>query len=226
MHVKWGRVGSKFDLDLSGSKILALLRVSTRTTRWCSNYHSVILYVQMLFTKNHAYCLQVSCLRPMAISKCVDVIDHAILLTKIRACGIDTSLFSAYHCNNTQSAILADHSSISKISSKLPSNIGVFQGSTLVPLLFSVFAMIWARSRMMGSWSNTRTVPSWWLVAPNLGYIKLSLAELVLTSFDHWFRFTGLTGSLNYWSNLKVTSIPIEDQRSAYTVLTRDPPRS
>ena len=59
-------------------------------------------------------------------------------LNKLRAHNIDTSWFSAYLNNHTQSVSLTDRSGASKVLIEASKNIGVFQGSSLGPLLFSV----------------------------------------------------------------------------------------
>ena len=74
------------------------------------------------------------------LSRCFDVIDHAKLLTKLELYGIDTTWFSAYLRNHTQSVSFTDARGYRKTSDPLPNNIGVFLGSALGPLLYCVFA--------------------------------------------------------------------------------------
>ena len=74
------------------------------------------------------------------LSKCFDVIDHDILISKLRLYGIETSWFAAYLQGHTQSVSLYDGSSRKVLSGPLPNNMGVFQVSALGPLLFTIFA--------------------------------------------------------------------------------------
>ena len=83
---------------------------------------------------------EISLLCLIDLSKCFDVIDHDILLDKLRLHGIDTEWFAAYLRGHTQSVSSRDSSGVERVSPPLPNNMGVFQGSALGPLLFSVFA--------------------------------------------------------------------------------------
>ena len=74
------------------------------------------------------------------LSKCFDIIDHKILLRKLMLHGIDTQWFREYLGGHTQSVSLRDPSGNAQVSPPLPNSIGVFQGSALGPLLFTVFA--------------------------------------------------------------------------------------
>ena len=82
---------------------------------------------------------EISLLCLLDLSKCFDVIDHKILLQKLAVHGIETSWFSAYLQGHTQSVSLTDGSNRKVLSRPLPINMGVFQGSALGPLLFTVF---------------------------------------------------------------------------------------
>ena len=74
------------------------------------------------------------------LSKCFDVIDHSKLLSKLEAYSIDPTWFSSYLRGHTQSVCTADGRGNRLLSSPLPNPIGVFQGSSLGPLLFQIFA--------------------------------------------------------------------------------------
>ena len=74
------------------------------------------------------------------LTKCFDVIDRSKLLSKISLHGIDTSWFAAYLSNHTQSVSFTDARGSVQTSSPLPNSIGVFQGSSLGPLLYCIFA--------------------------------------------------------------------------------------
>ena len=74
------------------------------------------------------------------LSKCFDVIDHAKLLSKLQTYSIDPNWFSSYLTGHTQSVCTADGRGNRHLSRSLPNPIGVFQGSSLGPLLFQIFA--------------------------------------------------------------------------------------
>ena len=73
------------------------------------------------------------------LSKCFDVIDHSLLLSKLQSYNIDTTWFAAYLSGHTQSVCTADGRGTPHFSKPLPNSIGVFQGSSLGPLLFQIF---------------------------------------------------------------------------------------
>ena len=83
---------------------------------------------------------EVSLLCLIDLSKCFDVIDHEILLTKLMLHGIETSWFAAYLQGHTQSVSLNDGSRCRVLSRPLANNMGIFQGSVLGPLLFTIFS--------------------------------------------------------------------------------------
>ena len=74
------------------------------------------------------------------LSKCFDVINHELLLSKLAMHGIETSWFAAYLQGHTQSVSLKDGSGNRVLSRPLPNTMGIFQGSALGPLLFTVFS--------------------------------------------------------------------------------------
>ena len=127
------------------------------------------------------------------LSKCFDVIDHSKLLSKLSAHGIDTSWFSAYLQNHTQSVSLTDALGNVKISAKLPNNIGVFQGSALGPLLYCVFSndlSLFTEDAVVVQYADdTQILTS----GPKSNFQnKTSRMEAVLASLDVWFRANGL----------------------------------
>ena len=83
---------------------------------------------------------EVALLCILDLSKCFDVIDHTKLLTKLELHGIDTDWFKAYLGGHTQAVSISDQRGNRHLSSFLPNNIGVFQGSSLGPLLYCIFS--------------------------------------------------------------------------------------
>ena len=135
---------------------------------------------------------EISLLCLLDLSKCFDVIDHAKLFNKLRAHGIDTSWFSAYLINHTQSVSPTDRSGVSKVSSKLPNianNISVFQGSSLGLLLLSVFAndlSLFVGDAVVVQYADDTQH----LVSGPKSQLHHTVARLehVLASLDDWFR--------------------------------------
>ena len=74
------------------------------------------------------------------LSKCFDVINHAKLLQKLQLLGIDTAWFKNYLSGHTQSVSITGSDGRISTSSRLAINQGVFQGSSLGPVLFCAFA--------------------------------------------------------------------------------------
>ena len=136
---------------------------------------------------------EISLLCLLDLSKCFDVIDHQKLLTKLQMHGVDTSWFSAYLRNHTQSVSLTDNLGNNKKSSPLPNSVGVFQGSALGPLLYCVFAndlSLFAEDAVVVQYADVTQI----LVSgkkSQLDSITFKM-EQVLASLDSWFRANGL----------------------------------
>ena len=135
--------------------------------------------------------LSILCL--LDLSKCFDVIDHSKLLSKLRAHGIDTSWFSDYLENHTQSVRLPDNQGNSNISTRLPNNIGVFQGSALGPLLYCIFAndlSLFVEDAVVVQYADDTQIL---ISGPKSDFRNLIVRmERVLSSIDLWFRANGL----------------------------------
>ena len=127
------------------------------------------------------------------LTKCFDVIDHSKLLSKLQAHGIDSSWFSAYLSDHTQSVSLTDNLGGVKKSRPLPNNIGIFQGSSLGPLLYSIFAndiSQFVEDAFIVQYADDTQI----LVSGKKSEISavVSRMESVLASLDSWFRSNGL----------------------------------
>ena len=123
------------------------------------------------------------------LSKCFDVIDHDLLLRKLRLHAVDTAWFEAYLHGHTQSVKLSD----TCISKPLANKMGVFQGSALGPLLFSIFANDMALFSPEGDvvqYADDTQV----LITGKKSDLPalISRMENVLGSLDLWFRANAL----------------------------------
>ena len=83
---------------------------------------------------------KISLLCLIDLSKCFDVIDHDKLLFKLQTLGINTTWFQKYLNGHTQSVSFTGSDGKLQISSPRAINQGVFQGSSLGPILFCAFA--------------------------------------------------------------------------------------
>ena len=131
---------------------------------------------------------EISMLCLLDLSKCFDVINHELLLQKLRLHGIETSWFAAYLHGHTQSVSLKDGSGRGVLSRPLSNTLGVFQGSALGPLLFTVFSnnlSLYAGDAVVFQYADDTQV----LVsgpARDLGAL-ISRMEVSLASLNDWF---------------------------------------
>ena len=166
---------------------------------------------------------EVSLLCLLDLSKCFDVIDHSRLLEKLQAHSIDTSWFSAYFRHHTQSVSLpADSLGVSKVSSSLPNNMGVFQGSCLGPLLYCIFAndlSMYAEDAVVVQYADDTQV----LVSGKKSHFRtlIQRMENVLASLDVWFRGNGLKVNANKTQLILLGSAPNIRQIDDFTVKFR-----
>ena len=129
------------------------------------------------------------------LSKCFDVIDHAKLLSKLHSYSIDPTWFSSYLTGHTQSVCTADGRGNRHLSRPLPNPIGVFQGSSLGPLLFQIFSnnlSLFAPQAHVVQYADDTQV----LVSGKKNSLPQLIAtmEQALSSLDAWFhspRFEG-----------------------------------
>ena len=128
------------------------------------------------------------------LSKCFDVIDHSKLLTKLQQHGVDAEWFRSYLTDHTQSVSITDPvSGRNCLSQPLPNAMGVFQGSALGPLLYTVFAndlSLYAPDAHVVQYADDTQV----LVSGSKGDMTalVSRMESCLASLDLWFRCNSL----------------------------------
>ena len=132
---------------------------------------------------------EVSLLCLIDLSKCFDVIDHQILLQKMQLYGIETSWFAAYLQGHTQSVSLDDGSGRRVMSRPLANDMGVFQGSALGPLLFTLFSndlSLFSESAKVFQYADDTQV----LVSGPKGDLGglISRMEASLSSLSGWFH--------------------------------------
>ena len=131
---------------------------------------------------------EISMLCLLDLSKCFDVIDHDLLMQKLMMHGIETSWFAAYLHGHSQSVSLNDGSGRRVLSRSLPNTMGVFQGSALGPLLFTIFSnnlSLYAGDAAVFQYADDTQV----LVSGPAGDLGglISRMEVSLASLSDWF---------------------------------------
>ena len=121
------------------------------------------------------------------------MIDHAKLLSKLHAYSIDPTWFSSYLTGHTQSVCTTDGRGNHHLSRPLPNPIGVFQGSSLGPLLFQIFSndlSLFAPQAHVVQYADDTQV----LVSGKKNSLPQLIAtmEQALSSLDAWFHSHGL----------------------------------
>ena len=132
---------------------------------------------------------EISILCLLDLSKCFDVIDHELLLQKLMLHGIEISWFTAYLRGHTQSVSVNDGSGRRVLSRPLANDMGVFQGSALGPLLFTIFSnnlSLYAGDAAVLQYADDTQV----LVSGPAGDLRalISRMEVALASLSEWFR--------------------------------------
>ena len=136
---------------------------------------------------------EISLLCLIDLSKCFDVIDHSILLNKLNQYGVDTTWFASYLSGHSQKVSFTDKACKKHISKSLPISIGVFQGSSLGPLLFSLFSndlSLFAADSDITQYADDTQV----LVSGKKSALPalISNMETALATLDTWFKANSL----------------------------------
>ena len=127
------------------------------------------------------------------LSKCFDVIDHSMLLSKLRSYNIDPTWFASYLSGHTQSVCTTDGRGTLCFSRPLPNSIGVFQGSSLGPLLFQIYVndmCLFAGDAHVVQYADDTQV----FVSGKKHELNelVSTLEDTLSALDTWFHTHGL----------------------------------
>ena len=139
---------------------------------------------------------EISLLCLIDLSKCFDVIDHAILLTKLSQYGVDTSWFASYLSGHTQTVSFTDKSRKKHFSKSLPNNIGVFLLSRTSSLLsFRHDLSLFAETSGITQYADDTQV----FVSGKKSALPalISQMETNLAALDSWFRANSLKVNAN-----------------------------
>ena len=82
---------------------------------------------------------KIALLVPLDVSKGFDVVYHEKLLEKVVLYGVHTEWFASYFRDHHQQVRLNTPGNGLQLSEKRPNPIGVYQGTALGPLMFSIF---------------------------------------------------------------------------------------
>ena len=136
---------------------------------------------------------KISLLCLIDLSKCFDVINHRKLLNKLQTLGINTSWFQNYLHGHTQCVSYTGSDGSLKISTPREISQGVFQGSSLGPILFSAFAndlSLYAADALVVQYADDTQV----LVSEPKSRLPALIArmESALSSLGDYFHSNGL----------------------------------
>ena len=76
---------------------------------------------------------EISLVTLIDLSRCFDVVDHELLLNKLKMLQISTEWFRSYLSGHTKNVRVGEN-----VPCSLPISIGTFQGTCLGPLLFNI----------------------------------------------------------------------------------------
>ena len=99
------------------------------------NFSTILLTVWRPAQKNSwgGGCINPPPLTGRGLSRCFDVVDHELLLNKLKMLQISTGWFRSYLSGHTQNVRVGEN-----VSCSLPISIGTFQGTCQGPLLFNI----------------------------------------------------------------------------------------
>ena len=196
-------------------------KVHTPYVLGCSEKSKFVIFVEIWFSSTtRGYCtivrifscnLSIPCLTHLSfanviaitidfsllclidLTKCFDIIDHSIFLCKLGQYRVDTSWFAPYLSGHTQKVNFTDKACKQHISKYLPNKIGVFQGSSLGPLLYCLFSndlSLFAASSDITQYADDTQV----LVSGKKSALPalVSSMETALAALDSWFRANSL----------------------------------
>ena len=131
---------------------------------------------------------KISLLCLLDMSKAFDVIDHDRLITKLKALGINTDWFEAYLPGHTQRVTFTDSTGTRHTSDARLNTMGVFQGSALGPLLYTLFTndlSIHAPDSTIIQYADDTQL----IISGHKSTLLqvISRMELSLTTLDTWF---------------------------------------
>ena len=122
------------------------------------------------------------------LSRCFDVIDHDVLILKLRQYNVDTKWFQNYLYGHSQQVRVRENDGNVIFSQSLPNTMGVYQGTCLGPLLFSIFSndlSLYSRDASIYQFADDTQV----LVTGKPQHLQLLISRMenALASISDWF---------------------------------------
>ena len=188
-------------------------RHSTETALTCISDH--------LLSATDSGKISLLCL--IDLSKCFDVIQHSKLLEKLQTLSIDTSWFQNYLHGHTQSVSFTDPGGKLKISAPRSIQQGVFQGSSLGPILFCAFAndlSLHAADALVVQYADDTQV----MISEPKSCLPtlITRMENALTSLGNYFHCNGLKINVTKFELLVIGSRQNLRSLPKFTVQFRD----
>ena len=189
LNYKRADFGPRADYYLSSNHLLSPTQHGFRPRH--STETALVSVADRILTASDQGEISLLCL--IDLSKCFDVIDHSILLNKLNQYGVDTTWFASYLSGHSQKVSFTDKACKKHISKSLPISIGVFQGSSLGPLLFSLFSndlSLFAADSDITQYADDTQV----LVSGKKSALPalISNMETALATLDTWFKANSL----------------------------------